>query len=108
MVEYQADMNLLFGSLSDPTRRDILERLKTGNSTISNLASKYGISFAAVAKHLIVLTKANLISKTKKGNEQWISLVPATLREADKYISQFERNWSYRFMALENLLSEEE
>lgn len=96
----------LFGSLADPTRRDILRRLIDAHYTIGQLAQSYDISFAAVAKHLTVLEKAKLISKQRKGNEQVVSIAPQALKDAAHYLTQYEKLWSDRFERIDALLKE--
>jgi DNA-binding transcriptional ArsR family regulator len=76
MVERDAYLDGLFGSLADPIRRDILRRLINAQYTVSQIAENYDISFAAVAKHLSVLEKAKLVIKQRRGKEQVVSISP--------------------------------
>jgi DNA-binding transcriptional ArsR family regulator len=108
MVEYNPYLDGLFSSLADPIRRNILQRLVHGPHTISQLASNYEMSFAAVAKHLSVLEKAKLIVKRRNGKEQIVSIVPDALRDASHYLAQFEAIWNYRFDALDTILQEDD
>jgi DNA-binding transcriptional ArsR family regulator len=108
MVEYNRYLDGLFGSLSDPIRRDILQRLIHGQHTISQLAGNYEMSFAAVAKHLNVLEKAKLVAKRRHGKEQIVSIVPDALRDASQYLSQFESLWNYRLDELDKILREDD
>jgi len=106
MVEQQS-LNIVFRSLADPTRRDILSRLVDGQQTISELAERYSMSFAAIAKHINVLEKAKLVSKRKNGKEQIITINGKTFGEADEYLQQYAMLWSDRFDRLEHLLKED-
>jgi len=106
MVERNAYLDGLFGSLADPIRRDILGRLITAQYTISQLAENYEISFAAVAKHLNVLKKAKLITKQRRGKEQVVSIEPHALEDASRYLQQYETLWNHRFNALDEVLKE--
>ena len=106
MVEYSTRLDLVFGSLADPTRRDIFQRVSGNESTISEIAKHYNMSFAAVSKHLKVLEKANLISKRKKGRQQLILAKPKALKNIEDYLSKYEEVWDSRFDALEELLDE--
>ena len=63
----------LFHALSDRTRRDILRRALAGEYSVSALALKYEMSFAAVQKHVAVLEKAGLLTKRRSGREQLAS-----------------------------------
>ena len=104
MVEYNLQLDLIFGSLADPTRRDILARLSRGEFSVGELAERYGMSFAAVSKHLKVMERAQLISKRKEGKKQMVSLAPAALMSADEYLEQYRRMWQSRYDKLENLI----
>ena len=108
MVEYNGlYLDSLFGALADPTRRDILQRLIRARSSIGKLAQQYEISFAAVAKHIGVLEKANLITKERRGKEQIVSIKPQTFAAVTHYLTQYEALWNSRFDALDNVLKEE-
>jgi|SRR5688572_21887400 DNA-binding transcriptional ArsR family regulator len=107
MVERDAYLDSLFGSLADPIRRDMLQRLISAQYTVSQLAKNYSVSFAAVAKHLNVLEKAKLVVKERRGKEQVVSIAPAALRDASEYLARYEALWNKRFDALDNLLKEQ-
>ena len=77
MVERTAQLDLVFGALSDVTRRDILRRVAKKELSVSEIASSYDLSFAAVAKHLVVLEKARLVTKRRQGKLQVAALAPA-------------------------------
>ena len=105
MVEYLDPLNLVFHSLADATRRDILKRLSRAERTISELAKPYTMSLAAVAKHVDVLEKAGLVTKHRSGKEKVVCLVPTTIKAAEKHLSEYEKLWAARFDALEDLLN---
>ena len=107
MVERNVYLDGLFGSLADPIRRDILRRLINAQYTVSQIASEYDISFAAVARHLQVLQKAKLIVKQRRGKEQVVSISPEALRDASYYLQQYESLWNSRFDALERIAKEQ-
>ncbi len=107
MVEREAYLNNLFGSLADPTRRDILQRLINARYTVSQLAENYSVSLAAVAKHLNVLQKAKLVAKQRRGKEQIVSITPQGLRDARTYLAQYEALWDQRFNALDTIFKED-
>jgi len=110
MVEYKTKLDDIFHSLADPTRRDILRRLgseKTGEQTIGELAHKYDLTLAAVSKHVQVLEQALLVRKRRKGREQRVSLSPAGLGQADRYLEQYRVLWEKRLDRLEDFLKED-
>lgn len=98
-------LNTVFHSLSDPIRRDILRRVARREMSVGQLAELYGVSFAAVSKHLQVLEKARLIKKRKEGRSNMISLEPKTLKEADAYLEQYRLMWQGRYKKLDSLLT---
>lgn len=107
MVEYNVYLDGLFGSLADPFRRDMLRRLMDSHYTIGQLADAYDISFAAVAKHIKVLEKAKLITKTRKGNTQVVAIAPPALKDATYYLQQYEKLWNDRFDVMDSILKEQ-
>lgn len=105
MVECSASLDLVFQSLADATRRDILRRLTRAEHTITELARPYAMSLAAIAKHISVLEKAGLVTKERSGKEKRVRIVPATLKAAEAHLSEYEKLWAARYAALEALLN---
>lgn len=105
MVEQSTRLNLIFGSLADPTRRDILRRAAKKELSITELAEPYQLTFAAISKHLKVLEHAKLIKKERRGKQQFVRLSPAAFNNASKYLKQYEKLWNDRFDRLERYLS---
>ena len=104
MVEYTAQLDTIFASLSDPTRRDILSRVSQGELSVGELAAHYNVSFAAISKHLMVMERAKLIFKRKDGKKQMVSLAPDALMSADEYLEQYRRSWQSRYDKLDTLI----
>jgi DNA-binding transcriptional ArsR family regulator len=104
MVEHDAQLDLVFGSLSDATRRDILRRVAGRELSVGEIASSYDISLAAVSKHLAVLAKAGLVTKRREGKLQIAALSPATLTGASKHLEQYRAIWESRLDRLERYL----
>ncbi|WP_375208443.1 ArsR/SmtB family transcription factor [Hyphomonas jannaschiana] len=97
--------NLLFRSLSDPTRRGLFERLcREGEQTVSALTESAGISQPAVSKHLGVLKKAGLVRDRHEGRQTHYSADPAALAPLVDWTRDMTRFWEGRLDALENLL----
>jgi DNA-binding transcriptional ArsR family regulator len=109
MVEYKLDS--VFGSLADPTRRDILERVSSSKRvlSVSEIAHAYHrqMSLAAVSKHLQVLEKAKLITKERRGKQIVVILSPLAFQSAFEYLEPFKRRWEERFDRLEEILKED-
>lgn len=104
MVEYTGSLDSIFGSLADPTRRDILRRVAACELSVGEIAAHYNLTFAAVSKHIKVLEKANLISKRRKGKEQIVHLSPYALQDANEYLDWYKQLWGQRFDSLESYL----
>jgi DNA-binding transcriptional ArsR family regulator len=105
MVEHTYKLDAIFGSLSDPTRRDILRLISKSSMSIGAIASQYKFSFAGIAKHLDVLEKAGLITKTRHGKEQIVSIDPKALEKANDYLEDYRRLWDDRLDALDKYLN---
>ena len=89
------NLDQVFATLSDPTRRAILARLALEDSlTVSDLAEPFSIKLPAVMKHLDVLSDAGLIKRTKRGRTVSVRLSPAPLRGATEWLRRYERFWS--------------
>jgi DNA-binding transcriptional ArsR family regulator len=96
MVNYRThDLDRVFATLADPTRRAILARLEKEESlSVSALAEPFEIKLPAVMKHLDVLSDAGLITRTKEGRTVDVRLSPAPLRGATEWLRRYERFWS--------------
>jgi DNA-binding transcriptional ArsR family regulator len=102
--ESEEALNQLFRALADGTRRDILARSLTETPSVSALASRYEMSFAAVQKHVAVLERAGLIKKCAHGREQLVSANHARLRRAAELLEYFEAIWRQRVAQLDDVL----
>ena len=94
-------LSVAFAALADPTRRDILTRLRTGPLTVSDLAAHYPMSRPAVSQHLTVLEKAGLVARDRRGQWNDCSLAPASLDEAAAWIARQRAEWTERFDLLD-------
>jgi len=108
MVEYIAPLDTIFHALSDPTRRDILNRVAASELSVGELVEKYKVSFAAISKHLKVLEGARLVRKRKEGRKYMVTLAPEALKSADDYLEQYRLCWESRYNKLDMLLKEGE
>ena len=104
MVEQTLELDMIFRSLSDSTRRDILKQVAKKEQSIGDLAHSYNLTFAGVAKHISVLQSAGLIQKRREGKQQIVTIVPKAIITANKYLKQYEKMWESRFDALDDLL----
>ncbi len=100
-------LNLTFAALADPTRRDLLERLETGEQTLSDLASPLPISLMAVQKHVRVLEEAELVATYKIGRSRHVRLRREGLQHAAEWMKDVETRWNDSFDRLAEVLEKE-
>ena len=94
MVEYSSKLlDRIFGALADPTRRRILAQLAKGREFVTELAQPHAMSLAAVSKHLIVLEKAGLVRRRRKGRVHSLTLAAKPMREAQAWIDRYREFW---------------
>ncbi len=104
MVKYTR-LDQTFHALADPTRRHIIGMLvEQQQHRIKDLVAPFNISFVAVSKHIKVLEKADLVTRTKSGREYYLQLNTLPLKQAQDWIDYYQQFWSKRFARLENLL----
>ena len=103
--EDQADA--LFHALADRTRRDIVRRVLAGEHSVSALAAKYDMSFAAVQKHTAVLERAGLLTKRRQGREQLATGEVQAVRAVASMLDELEEVWRGRIDRIDLLLNEE-
>ena len=82
-------LDTIFQALADPTRRQILTMLLEDDMAVTDVAEPFEMSLAAISKHLVILTKAGLISQEKRGRVKWCKLDPAALKDASVWMQGF-------------------
>jgi DNA-binding transcriptional ArsR family regulator len=97
-------MSDVFAALADPTRRAILARLAAGEATAGELAAPFPVSAQAISKHLNVLERAGLITRTREAQFRRCRIVPGPLREVAGWAEQYRRLWEERYDALDSYL----
>jgi DNA-binding transcriptional ArsR family regulator len=108
VIEDSADRaDALFHALADRTRRDILRRVLAGEHSVSALAAKYDMSFAAVQKHVAVLEKAGLLTKRRSGREQLASGDVEAVRSVAAMLTELEQLWRGRIARIDVLIASE-
>ena len=106
MTEENEDRaDALFHALADRTRRDIMRRVLGGEHSVSALAAKYDMSFAAVQKHVAVLERAGLLAKRRSGREQLASGDVTAVRSVASLLSELEQVWRGRIARIDELLA---
>lgn len=97
-------LSFVFAALADPTRRAILAMLLEDDMAVTDVAAPFGISLAAVSKHLATLARAGLIAQERRGRVVWCKLEPDALREASVWMQGFGQFDAIDLDALEALL----
>jgi DNA-binding transcriptional ArsR family regulator len=100
-----AEVDRVFQALADSTRRDILARTIRQEQSVSALAGRYAMSFAAVQKHVSVLERARLVTKQRRGREQIVYANRPRLAQAAGLLDEFERIWVERVARIDDILT---
>lgn len=99
-------LSATFAALADPTRRAILARLASGEASVSELAEPFAISPPAVTKHLKMLERAGLISRSREAQRRPCKLEAQPLQEAMGWIEQYRQMWEARLDRLDDYLKQ--
>jgi DNA-binding transcriptional ArsR family regulator len=96
----------VFAALADPTRRDIVARLATADATVGELAEPYDMSIQAISKHLQVLERAGLVTKTREAQRRSVHLEAEVFDLMTKWIERYRRQAEARYRRLDAVLAE--
>ena len=99
-------LDATFTALADPTRRAILARLASGEASVLELASPFAMSQPAISKHLKVLERAGLISRSRDAQRRPCRLEAKPLGEASGWLARYRDRWEGNFARLDALLDE--
>jgi DNA-binding transcriptional ArsR family regulator len=97
-----------YRALADPTRRGVLERLKSGEQSVNSLAQDFSMSLPAFSRHLKVLHGAGLVTKRQLANQRFYKLNPMALKEVAHWLSEFEVFWIERLDVLGQYLNQQD
>ena len=101
-----AEVDRVFRALADATRRDIVARVLVSEQSVTALAARYDMSFAAVQKHVAVLEGAGLVTKRPQGRERFVRGNPEHIGRARDLLSQLEELWRARFSQIDSLFTD--
>lgn len=99
-------LDVTFKALADPTRRAILARLLSGEASVVELAEPFAISQPAVSKHLKMLERAGLVSRSRSATKRPVRIEAAPLGAAVAWLEQYRRLWEGNHRRLDTLLNE--
>jgi len=97
-------LSTTFAALADPTRRAILARLASGETSVSELAEPFAMSLPAVSKHLKVLERAGLIARGREAQWRPCRLEAGRLKEVADWVERYRRFWEQSFDRLDDYL----
>ena len=104
MVQYQAHLDNAFAALSDPTRRGILLKLGRRDASITELATKFGMTLTGMKKHVSILEDAGLVTTEKVGRTRTARLGPRRLEDETAWIVMYRTMLEERLNRLEDFL----
>jgi DNA-binding transcriptional ArsR family regulator len=99
-------LDVTFAALADPTRRAILARLASGQASVTELAEPFAMSQPAISKHLKVLERAGLISRSREAQRRPRRLEAKPLEEAAQWLESYREFWEGNYQRLDALLEE--
>lgn len=102
-----AQLDRVFSALGDSTRRAILHRLRAGETTVGELAAPFELSLPAISKHLSVLERAGLVTRTARAQWRVVAAVPEALDEATAWLLAQRSEWHARFDRLELVIEQQ-
>lgn len=99
------ELSVTFAALADPTRRAILSRLSAGEATVNQLAEPFALTQQAISKHIKVLERAGLISRSRAAQARPCRIEPTSFGGAADWIERHRRQWHERYDRLDEHLA---
>lgn len=99
-------LDATFIALADPTRRAILVRLMQGEASVNELAAPFDISQPAISKHLKILERAGLVSRSTAGTRRPVRIEAAPMKQAVDWLETYRTFWEASYGRLDALLAE--
>jgi DNA-binding transcriptional ArsR family regulator len=96
----------IFAALADPTRRDLVARLATGDATVGELAEPYDMTVQAISKHLGVLEDAGIVTKTKEAQRRNVHLEAEVFDLMTRWIERYRQAAEARYQRLDAVLAD--
>jgi DNA-binding transcriptional ArsR family regulator len=99
-------LSATFAALADPTRRAILAQLALGERSVTALAEPFAMSLPAISKHLKVLEKAGLVTRSRDAQWRPCRLEPSALQDVDAWLERYRQFWTGSLDRLGDYLAE--
>ena len=106
MPTQSEQLDATFTALADPTRRAILARLVQGEASVNELAAPFAISQPAISKHLKILERAGLVSRSAAGTRRPVKIEAAPMKQAVDWLEKYRKFWEASYGRLDALLAE--
>jgi DNA-binding transcriptional ArsR family regulator len=106
MPTQSEQLDATFIALADPTRRAILARLVQGEASVNELAAPFAISQPAISKHLKILERAGLVSRSAAGTRRPVKIEAAPMKQAVDWLEKYRKFWEASYGRLDALLAE--
>jgi DNA-binding transcriptional ArsR family regulator len=100
------ELSIVFAALADPTRRAMLDRLRSGEATLNELAVPFEMSMQGVSQHLKVLERAGLVTRGRFAQTRPARLSSAGLQEASGWLDGYREFWEESFERLDEYLGD--
>lgn len=104
MPNQAAQLDCVFKSLADPTRRAVLERLSSGPAAVSELARPFKMALPSFSQHLDVMESCGLVKSRKSGRVRTYQIAPRPLKLAERWLERQRANWEGRLDQLDAYL----
>ena len=105
-ITAEDELTRTFAALADPTRRAILTRLSAGEATVNQLAEPFALTQQAISKHIKVLERAGLVSRSRAAQARPCRIEPARFEVAADWIGRHRQAWHDRYDRLDQHLIE--
>jgi DNA-binding transcriptional ArsR family regulator len=99
-------LDATFAALADPTRRAIVARLAAGDATVTELAAPFDISQPAISKHVKVLERAGLVTRSRQAQRRPCRLEAGPLRDVTAWLANYRDYWGESYQRLDALLAD--
>lgn len=97
-------LSITFAALADPTRRAILARLSSGETSVNDLAAPFDISLPAISRHLKVLERSGLITRSRDAQWRPCRIKAKPMKDAVDWLEHYRRHWEERLDRLDDYL----
>jgi DNA-binding transcriptional ArsR family regulator len=108
MLKHEAQLDLAFRALADPTRRAIVDQLSRGQASVSEIAKPLKMSLAAVVQHIQVLEESGMVRTRKVGRVRTCSIEPLAIGRVEQWLSNRRMLWERRLDLLGAVLGEDQ